>query len=64
MLTEPQRQALIPLMLESLIAESVVPIAATGSFGDMPGFGVLQTVRRKVRWLLRNAEAIRAWAES
>ncbi len=64
MLTLAQRQALVPLMLESLIAESVLPIAATGSFGDIPGFGVLQTVRRKVRWLLRNARAIRTWAES
>ncbi len=64
MLTPQQRRALVPLMLESLIAESVVPIAATGSFGDIPGFGVLQTVRRKVRWLLRNADAIRAWAEA
>lgn len=64
MLTPPQRRALVPLMLESLIAESVVPIAATGSFGDIPGFGVLQTVRRKIRWLLGHAEAIRAWAES
>lgn len=39
------------LMLESLIAESVVPIALTGSFGPLPGFGVLQMVRRKARWL-------------
>jgi len=59
---EPDEREVIPyLMLESLIAESVVPIAATGSFGPMPGFGVLQMVRRKVRWLLENADRLRKW---
>jgi hypothetical protein len=49
------------LMMESLIAESVVPIAATGSFGPLPGFGVLQMVRRKTRWLDGALSQIREW---
>ncbi len=39
------------LMLEALIAESVLPIAATGSFGPFDGFGFLRMVRRKVEWI-------------
>lgn len=50
-LTDDEIRATPWLMLESLIAESVVPIALTGSFGPLPGFGVLQMVRRKARWL-------------
>ncbi len=60
-LDEAQRRAIPALMLESMIAECVVPIAATGSFGQMPGFGVIQMVRRKVRWLLENRSRIDAW---
>ena len=56
-----QRRAIPHLMIESLIAESVVPIAATGSFGRMPGYGVLQMVRRKVRWLMENTAQLERW---
>ncbi|MFO0839524.1 MAG: phosphotransferase [Phycisphaerae bacterium] len=59
--TNSQRRALPHLMIESLIAESAVPIAATGSFGPIPGFGVLQMVRRKVRWILNNFERLQRW---
>ncbi|MBU0640843.1 MAG: phosphotransferase [Planctomycetes bacterium] len=60
-LGEQQRRAVPDLMIESLIAESVVPIAATGSFGRIPGFGVLQMVRRKVRWLIENTAQLLGW---
>lgn len=56
-----ERRAIPDLMVESIIAECVVPIAATGSFGHMPGFGVLQMLKRKVRWLLGNRERILSW---
>jgi Ser/Thr protein kinase RdoA (MazF antagonist) len=56
-----QRRALPDLMVESLIAEAVLPIAMTGSFGRMPGFGVLQMVHRKVRWLCANRDALLGW---
>ena len=40
------------LMCEAMIAEAVLPIAATGSFGRMEGFPFLQMIERKVRWVL------------
>ncbi len=55
------RRAVPHLIIESLIAESVLTIAATGSFGQMPGFGVLQMVRRKVAWLVENGPRLERW---
>ncbi len=46
------------LMVESLIAQSVIPIAATGSFARMEGVGFLDMVERKVRWLQGHAEML------
>lgn len=46
------------LMIEALIAESVIPIAATGSFARMDGTGFLLMVQRKVRWLRQHAERL------
>jgi homoserine kinase type II len=60
-LNRAQRRTIPHLMIESLIAECVVPVAATGSLGQIPGFGVLQMVRRKVNWLLRNFEQLEHW---
>ena len=40
------------LMCEAMIAEAVLPIAATGSFGRMEGFPFLQMIDRKVKWIL------------
>ncbi|MDP7637388.1 MAG: hypothetical protein QF577_07555, partial [Phycisphaerae bacterium] len=42
------------LMCEAMIAEAVLPIAATGSFGHIEGFPFLQMVCRKVKWILDN----------
>ncbi len=39
------------LMIEALIAESLIPIAATGSFAWIEGFDFLLMIERKVRWL-------------
>ena len=46
------------LMIEALIAESVIPIAATGSFARMEGIGFLLMVERKVKWLQAHAEQL------
>jgi Ser/Thr protein kinase RdoA (MazF antagonist) len=56
-----QLRAVPHLMMESLIAECVVPVAATGSLGQIPGFGVLQMVRRKVHWLLHSFDELEQW---
>jgi Ser/Thr protein kinase RdoA (MazF antagonist) len=59
---EPEQRCAIPaLMIESMIAECAMPIAATGSLGQLPGFGVLQMVRRKVRWFDQNAGRMASW---
>lgn len=60
-LATEMRRAVPLLMIEALIAETVYPIAATGSFGHMPGFGMLQMVRRKVRWLIENSPRLEKW---
>ena len=60
-LAASQLEAIAHLMIESLIAECVVPVAATGSLGQIPGFGVLQMARKKVHWLLRNFDRITQW---
>lgn len=46
------------LMIEALIAESVIPIAATGSFARMDGVRFLMMIERKVRWLQEHAQAL------
>ncbi|MEM1109425.1 MAG: phosphotransferase [Planctomycetota bacterium] len=46
------------LMIEALIAESAIPIAATGMFGKMPGGRFLPMVERKVRWLFANGDKL------
>ena len=56
-----QRAVMPDLMIEALVGETVVPIAVTGSFGRLPGFGVLQMVGRKVTWLLKNSDRVRGW---
>ena len=46
------------LMIEALIAESVIPIAATGSFARLDGASFLTMVERKVRWLKQHADML------
>ena len=54
-----QQAAVLPsLMIEALIAEAVMPIAATGSFGHIEGFRFLQMILRKVRWLREHADRL------
>jgi len=48
------------LMCEAMIAEAVLPIAATGSFGRMEGFPFLRMVGRKVRWILDHLDELQA----
>ena len=48
------------LMCEAMVAEAVLPIAATGSFGRISGFPFLQMIERKVKWVLENIEELAA----
>jgi Ser/Thr protein kinase RdoA (MazF antagonist) len=53
-ITIEQLTALPDLMIESLIAEAVLPIAATGKFGNLDGFDFLKMIDRKCRWVDNN----------
>lgn len=57
-LSRAELKVMPQLMVEALIAESVIPIAATGTFGKMPGGKFLPMVERKVRWLQKNANKL------
>jgi homoserine kinase type II len=57
-LSVAELEALPHLMCEAVIAEAVLPIAATGSFGRLEGFPFLQMVRRKVGWMLDNRQRL------
>ncbi len=46
------------LMIEALIAESVVPIAQTGSFARIDGYGFLKMIERKIKWVTENYERL------
>jgi homoserine kinase type II len=61
-LSVEERQSVPWLMIEALIIESIVPIAATGSFARIAGSAFLEMIQRKVKWIrpraLRLAEAV------
>ncbi len=53
-----EAKAIPRLMCEAIIAEAVLPIAATGTFGRMGGFAFLQVVGRKVNWILHHMQEL------
>ena len=55
-LTRAELRAIPPLMIEALIAEAVIPIAATGNFARMNGIAFLHMVERKVAWLVTQTD--------
>jgi homoserine kinase type II len=55
-ITTAELKSLPYLMCEAMIAEAVLPIAATGSFGRIRGFPFLQMIQRKVDWILEHVE--------
>ena len=48
------------LMIEALIVEGAVPIAATGSFAGLSGAGFLRMVDSKTRWIQEHASRLTA----
>ena len=57
-LDEYKLKALLDLMIETMIAEAVLPIAATGFFGHLHGSDFLLMIRRKAEWLNNNREKL------
>ncbi len=62
-LHDAERNCLPHLMIEAMIAESVLPIMQTGHFGKWTGFSFMKMVTRKVGWFRENAEEISEIAE-
>jgi Ser/Thr protein kinase RdoA (MazF antagonist) len=58
-LSERKRYGLVDLMIESMIAEAVLPVAATGSFGQHSGLDFLEMILRKTKWLRRQRHELR-----
>ncbi|MEM7577008.1 MAG: phosphotransferase [Planctomycetota bacterium] len=58
MLTNAELRVIPWLMVEALIAESVIPVAATGFFSKMAGGKFLEMVVRKVQWLRKHADPL------
>lgn len=57
----PHEPRMLPaLMIEALVAESVVPIARTGTFARVPGGPFLGMVRRKAAWIQQHGKSIEA----
>ena len=57
-LTAQENIGLPHLMIEALVAESVLPVAATGSFGRHHGVRFLKMVRRKITWMEQHAQEL------
>ena len=45
-------------MIETMIAEDVLPIAATGFFGHLHGTDFLLMIHRKAEWLNKNRDKL------
>ncbi len=50
--------SLLDLMIETMIAEAVLPVAATGFFGFTSGPDFLKMIQRKANWLSGNRKRI------
>ncbi len=63
-LEEGQQKSLLDLMIETIIAEAVLPVATTGFFGNLSGVDFLRMILRKADWIDKNrdelAEAMKA----
>ncbi|MHC4186583.1 MAG: phosphotransferase enzyme family protein [Planctomycetota bacterium] len=57
-LEEYKIRSLVDLMIETMIAEAVLPIAATGFFGNLSGLDFLQMIYRKASWLDKNRKKL------
>jgi homoserine kinase type II len=58
MLQDNQMKTLPDLMIETLIAEAVLPIAATGFFVNLSGTDFLKMIRRKCSWIDKNRQTL------
>jgi len=63
-LDENKLDALLDLMIETMIAEAVLPVAATGLFGNLTGLDFLSMIKRKASWIDKNRSTLAKSIES
>ncbi len=56
---ENKLASLVDLMIETMIAEAVLPVATTGFFGGLGGLDFLKMIRRKTEWLNENRQMLK-----
>jgi len=57
-LSKHKLYGLVDLMIEAMVAEAVLPVAATGFFGDHSGLDFLRMIVRKTKWLRRHRKEL------
>jgi Ser/Thr protein kinase RdoA (MazF antagonist) len=57
-LDENQLKSILDLMIETMIAEAILPVAATGFFGNLSGIEFLKMIQRKAEWLDNNRDTL------
>jgi len=57
-LDENKLNCLFDLMIETMIAEAILPIAATGFFGNLSGLDFLKMIQRKAEWIDNNRDEL------
>lgn len=53
-----QLRSLLDLMIETMIAEAILPVAATGFFGNLSGLDFLKMIQRKAEWIDKNRQKL------
>ena len=57
-LDENELNSLLDLMIETMIAEAILPVAATGFFVNLSGLDFLRMIQRKAEWLDNNRDTL------
>ncbi len=57
-LNKRRLDSLLDLMIETMIAEAILPVAATGFFGNLSGLDFLKMIHRKCRWIKKNRKKL------
>ena len=50
--------SLLDLMIETMIAEAILPVAAMGFFGNLSGADFLKMIQRKAEWIDKNRDKL------
>ena len=58
-LDDDMRGSLFDQMIETMIAEAILPVATTGFFGNFCGLSFLEMIRRKCDWIDQNRSLLK-----